>query len=262
MVKFRKRKKRLKENQNNRLLYLPVILKIMDTKGISVLMPLYNGVEFLADSVPSFLSQTVEENMELIIGINGYDENNRDAFHIATRWINHTGKKQIRVLNFPKRDIQGKSAALNEMIKYALYDTIALLDVDDVWLPNKLEKQLPLLKQGYSVVGSQCVYFGGDRRFDGIVPSIPIMDISQADFFKVNPIINSSVVLKKELCYWNGEWNGVEDYDLWLRLKKNPSIRFWNVPEVLVKHRIHGRSAFNAQGNNKMVSDLLKQHKV
>ena len=263
----------------------------MVTKGVSVLMPLYNGVEFLADSVPSFLSQTLNENMELIIGINGYDENNRDAFHIATRWITQSEKKQIRVLNFPKSEIKGKSAALNEMIKYANYETIALLDVDDVWLPDKLKKQVPLLQQGYSVVGSQCVYFGGDRRFDGIVPSIPLMDFTEEDFFKVNPIINSSVVLrlctnksrtksasisdkgnsshalekceseKKELCHWNSKWDGLEDYDLWLRLKKDPDVRFWNVPEILVKHRIHKRSAFNSKGNNLLVSELLAQHR-
>lgn len=230
-----------------------------EKKGISVLMPLYNGVEFLAESVPSFLAQTLNENMELIIGINGYDENNRDAFHIATRWIQQSGKKQIRVLNFPKREIQGKVMALNEMIKYAQYNVIALLDVDDVWMPNKLEKQWPLLQQGYSVVGSQCVYFGGDRRFDGIVPSIPLLDFSGVDFFKVNPIINSSVVLKKTLCHW--EWEGLEDYDLWLRLHKNPDVKFWNVPEILVKHRIHGRSAFNSKGNNLLVADLLYHHR-
>lgn len=232
----------------------------MDKKGVSVLMPLYNGAEFLADSVPSFLAQTSKENMELIIGINGYDENNRDAFHTATRWINHSGKKQIRVLNFPKSEVQGKAAALNEMLKYAIYDTIALLDVDDVWMPTKLEKQLKMMKQGYSVVGSQCVYFGGDRRFDGIIPSIPLMDFTGADFFKVNPIINSSVLLKKSLCSW--EWEGLEDYDLWLRLKKNPDIKFWNVPEVLVKHRIHSKSAFNSKGNNLLVADLLAHHRA
>jgi len=231
-------------------------------KGISVLMPLYNGVEFLSDSVPSFLAQTLDEEMELLIGINGYEENNRDAFHIATRWINHSGKKKIRVLNFPKNEIQGKSATLNEMVKFALYENIALLDVDDVWMPKKLEKQVPFLKQGYSVVGSKCVYFSMDRRFDGIIPSIPVYDFTNADFFKVNPIINSSVVLKKELCHWVEDGlDGVEDYDLWLRLKKNPAIKFWNVPDILVKHRIHENSAFNSRGNHLMVDKLSTHHR-
>ena len=248
----------IKRKQQIMITKQPVVK--MDTKGISVLMPLYNGVEFLSESVPSFLAQTLDENTELLIGINGYEKKDRIVFNTATRWINHSGKKHVRVLNFPKSSVQGKSEALNEMVKYAQYDNIALLDVDDVWMPDKLEKQWPFLQQGYSVVGSQCVYFGGDRRFDGIVPSIPLLDLFGVDFTRVNPVINSSVLMKKSLCHWETEWDGVEDYDLWLRLKKNSAVRFWNVPEVLVKHRIHGGSAFNSQGNNLLVADLLKKH--
>lgn len=228
----------------------------METRGISVLMPLHKGVEFLSNSVPSFLGQTWDGNTELLIGVNGYSSRDRDVFHQATRWINHSGKKHVRVLNFPRTNVKGKSAALNEMVKYAQYDTIALLDADDMWMPEKLEKQWPLLQQGYSVVGSQCVYFGGDRRFDGIVPSIPLLDLFGVDFTRINPVIHSSVVMKKNLCYGGSDWDG----DLWLRLRKEPAVRFYNVPDVLVKHRIHGGSAFNSQGNNLLVHDLLEKH--
>ena len=62
------------------------------------------------------------------------------------------------------------------------------------------------------------------------------------------------------MCYWNGEWDGVEDYDLWLRIRKQNK-QFYNCPEILVKHRIHNSSAFNAHGNNNnKVGDLLISH--
>ena len=46
---------------------------------------------------------------------------------------------------------------------------------------------------------------------------------------------------------------------MWLRLRKQNKL-FFNCSEVLVKHRIHNTSAFNAKGNNNKVPDLLKEH--
>ena len=141
------------------------------------------------------------------------------------------------------------------MIQYCKYDHIALLDVDDMWHPQKLDIQSQYLNY-YGVIGSNCIWFG-DRP--GVVPVIPVGDITNYDFSLVNPIINSSCIIRKELCYWNE--NGIEDYDLWLRLRKAGK-RFFNCKEILVKHRIHNASAFNAKGNNNKVEDLLKSHKL
>ena len=152
-------------------------------------------------------------------------------------------------------NIKGKSNTLNEMIQYCKYDYIALLDVDDIWHAKKLEVQSHMLNS-YDVIGSNCVWFG-DRP--GIIPTIPIGDISNFDFSTVNPIINSSCIIRKELCNWNHNWNGVEDYDLWLSLRKSGK-RFFNCKEILVKHRIHNASAFNAKGNDNKVDNLLVSH--
>jgi hypothetical protein len=97
---------------------------------------------------------------------------------------------------------------------------------------------------------------------NGIIPNIPVGDISKDDFFLGNPIINSSAVIRKNLCYWRSELDGiVEDYDLWLTLRKKNK-KFYNFVNVLVKHRIHQTSAFNSGGkNNTMVKDLLTWHR-
>ena len=71
--------------------------------------------------------------------------------------------------------------------------------------------------------------------------------ISNFDFAKVNPIINSSVVVRKELCWWDPKIDGVEDYDLWIRIRKQNK-RFYNCPQITVKHRVHNLSAFNSGG--------------
>jgi hypothetical protein len=91
----------------------------------------------------------------------------------------------------------------------------------------------------------------------GIIPDIPVGEITYYDFRLVNPIINSSSLTRTELCFW--EENGIEDYDLWLKLWKRQK-RFYNVDDVLVRHRIHRTSAFNSQGNHLKVEDLLRKY--
>jgi hypothetical protein len=140
------------------------------------------------------------------------------------------------------------------MIPYCKYDYVAILDVDDVWYDNKLEAQKEFLGK-YDVIGSQCVYFGD---LEGIKPSIPLGDISNYNFTKVNPVINSSAIIRKELCHWIE--NGIEDYDLWLRLRSQGKT-FYNFNDVLVKHRIHKTSAFNSNGHASKLQDLLAKYR-
>jgi glycosyltransferase involved in cell wall biosynthesis len=214
---------------------------------ISILIPIYNGIEFIEDSVSSVLRQTYVD-WELIICVNGHPQNS-SVYTIAKEYEQLSSK--IRVLDL--YEINGKSNALNKMIKYCSYNFVALLDVDDIWHDKKLELQSQMLNK-YDVIGSNCVWFG-DRP--GIVPQIPTGDISDFDFSKVNPIINSSCIVRKELCFWNE--NGIEDYDLWLKLR-NQNRTFYNFKTILVKHRIHTASAFNSKGHSNKVDDLLTSY--
>ena len=218
---------------------------------ISILIPIYNGIEFINDSVVSIITQSFND-WELIIGINGHNQNS-DVYQKAKLY--ESLDKRIKVYDLYQ--IKGKSNALNKMIDFCKYNYIALLDVDDIWYYKKLEIQSKLLNH-YDVVGSNCVWFGD---IEGIVPKIPINDFSDFNFAEVNPIINSSSIIKKELCYWNEFWNGIEDYDLWIRLRKLNK-KFYNCPEILVRHRIHKQSAFNSKGNNNKVNSLLKEHNL
>ena len=217
---------------------------------ISILIPIYNGIEFIEESVSSVLNQTYDK-WELIIGINGHPQDS-EVYKIAKEYIFKSGK--IRVFDF--YNIKGKSNTLNEMIKYCAYDYVAILDVDDIWHNNKLMFQSKFLDI-YDVIGSKCIYFG--ERLNGIVPNIPIKDITNFNFLESNPVINSSAIIRKELCFWNNNFDGVEDYDLWLKLKSKNK-KFYNCEEILVKHRIHNNSSFNSKGNNNLVTNLLKNY--
>jgi teichuronic acid biosynthesis glycosyltransferase TuaG len=210
---------------------------------ISILMPIYNGIEFIQDSVISIKQQTYI-NWDLLIGINGHPVNS-EVYKIAKQY-ECENIKVIEIL-----ETKGKSNALNEMLKYSKANYIALLDVDDIWLPNKLQSQIQFIQKDFDVVGTLCKYFGDKDCY----PSIPLGNISDFNFLTINPIINSSAIIKKELCYWKDI--DLEDYDLWLRLWKQNKT-FYNVEECHVLHRCHSNSAFNANGNHLKVDNLLK----
>ena len=222
--------------------------KIIKKEKISILMPIYNGIEFIKESVNSVLKQTYTD-WELIIGINGHPQNSE----IYKQALRH---KSDKIKIYDLYQIKGKSNALNKMLQFCSGNWVSLLDVDDIWLERKLENQVNFIKD-YDVIGTQCKYFGDSD----LVPSIPTGDITNFDFRKVNPIINSSCLLKKELCYWDGKHDGVEDYDLWLRLR-NKNKKFYNIEDVHVLHRIHQDSSFNAKGNSLKVRDVLNKNKI
>ena len=223
-------------------------------KKISILMPIYNGVEFLEESLQSVIEQTYKD-WELIIGVNGHSANS-PVYQKILELIQHiddqSSKEKIVVHDFYK--LQGKANTLNEMVKHCSEDShyVAILDVDDVWHPHKLMIQQPYLDK-YDVIGTRCIYFG---EMNGIVPQIPLGDISHFDFFSGNPMINSSSLIRKEIALWSDQFLGLDDYHLWLQLRKEKKT-FYNCEEVVIKHRIHKQSAFNAQWNHSRVKDLL-----
>ena len=78
---------------------------------ISILMPIYNGIEFIHESVPSILEQTYDK-WELLIGINGNPENS-EIYKIAKRFEEKSDK--VRVFDF--YNIKGKSCFTIEKIE-------------------------------------------------------------------------------------------------------------------------------------------------
>jgi glycosyltransferase involved in cell wall biosynthesis len=220
---------------------------------ISILMPLYNGANFLNTSVQSVRKQSFTD-WELLIGINGWMFNDNQMIRKGKKYI-----QAIQAFNDPRISIKdlpcpGKIKTLNALVGCAKYDTICLLDADDLWLPLKLEKQFPLMNK-YDVVGSNAVYFG-DRNDS---PNLLLGELSMEMFSYQNPIINSAVMLKKSDAQWKEEWEGLDDFNLWVHLLEQQK-RFFNVPEILVKHRIHKGSYFNA--NNEEVHKKLRDEKL
>lgn len=224
---------------------------------VSIITPLYNGVEFLEQCAMSVCLQNVKNEVteltwEWWIGVNGHAD--EEVLKKAESVAKKCGGAAIRVVNLPTR---GKVASLNCLVGKCTGEWIAVLDCDDTWERNKLIYQkiaLDSSKRKIDVCGTYCRYFG-DCISNG--PKLPAGYISSKDLWSSNPLINSSALIRREMALWEDRF-GLEDYDLWLRLADSGAVLF-NVPEYLVNHRIHAGSAFNGKGKQD-VHGLLSYH--
>lgn len=214
---------------------------------ISILIPLYNGIELLEETLDSVKKQTYA-NWTVHIGVNGWEPNS-PVFQAASRFAS----PQIHIYDL--HECQGKPATLNKLTTKTSDDWVALLDADDLWHPEKLEVQVRFQQSQpqFDVIGTGANYFG-DR---GGSPHVPTGDITNEDFWKVNPLLHSSILMRRSLATWNPENRILEDYELWLRLRYQKRARFFNIPYPLLFHRIHAKSHFN--GNNSQALPNLIQ---
>jgi len=207
---------------------------------ISILLATYNGEKYLSLAIESVLNQSFRD-FELLIGFNGTTDNSKD---IPGRY----NDARIRVFDY--EDDKGKSKTLNKLLNECKYGWIALQDDDDIWLYNKLEKQLEYINS-HDVIGTFISYIdaGGHLIGHPILHSFDD-DIKYLSMSGDNQVANTSSVFKKtdalEIGGWRDELDGIEDYDFWLRLMRNNK-RFINIPEQLVLHRLHSNSNFNTK---------------
>lgn len=202
---------------------------------VTILTPLFNGIEYFEECYSSVIQQT-ETSWVWIVGINGHSDET-----IYNNLKNKISDSRILIKNYSTK---GKVHTLNEMMKDVNTEYICLLDVDDMWFPNKLEVQKKILSDHpfIDVLSTNCQYVGELNH----VPSLPYGRITLDILFNINPMVNSSVIMKKEHAVWVNRFN-LEDYDLWFHLVLQNKLLF-SIPEPFIFHRIHSNSAFNSSG--------------
>jgi teichuronic acid biosynthesis glycosyltransferase TuaG len=212
---------------------------------ISILTPVFNGVEFLDECIRSVKAQTFTD-WELWIGVNGHGEDGGEVAQLASQLVLYDPRIHIVIQGPP---LKGKVESLNHLVSFTTSDWIAVLDCDDKWEPLKLEKQVQAIHSHASdvvVVGTFCQYFG---ELHG-KPTLESGYINPTILEHYNPIINSSSLIRREYCNWeyheNHNWI-FEDFYLWMKICLSNK-KLYNIPEYLVWHRIHKTSAFNSQG--------------
>jgi glycosyltransferase involved in cell wall biosynthesis len=212
---------------------------------ITICIPLYNGIEYLKQTLVSLQEQTYKEWI-CLIGVNGHGENNNECHKKALEICRSLKDHRFLVVNFPT--IKGTGPTKTALSEMASTEWVAHCDADDVWLPQKLEFQLNVLKKAngqIDVLSSWCVYWNGDAIVGS--PTLPSEWIFQPTFSEVNPVIQSSVILKREDSVYTNQYFGLDDYTCYAHLAKQQR-SFYCIPHPLVLHRLHQDSHYNASG--------------
>ncbi len=127
---------------------------------VSVIMPTYNAQRYLSESINSVIAQTYN-NWELLITD---DCSSDDTLTIAKKYA----ETDPRIKLFKQQQNQGAGAARNNSIMNANGKYIAFLDADDLWLPEKLEKQVAFAtKNNYAFT-----YTSYQKLSNGIVSAV------------------------------------------------------------------------------------------
>jgi len=218
---------------------------------ITIVIPLYNGIEFLEEALQSVKRQTYNDWVGLI-GVNGHGQSGEPTFSKSKEIVQTLGlSNRFSVINLP--DVRGAANAINHLVGMATTPYIAHIDADDLWLSKKLEYQMSVFEQDptIGIVGSMCRYFGDSNEFKILPPGLLTIE----DFAVNNPLIHSSILIRREYAIYSDEFVAY-DYDCWVRNVKNGTVVF-NINNILVLHRIHSKSFYNTSG--KQDPELIKK---
>jgi len=205
---------------------------------VSVIMPAYNADRFITAALESILSQTYR-NIEVIV----VDDGSTDR----------TGELVLEIAAHDRRVIlhrqhnSGVAAARNAAIQMAKGEFIAPIDADDIWLPEKLERQVAKMQESSPAVGlvyAWSLRLDADGRVIGRGGAVNLRGNVYAAFVYKNFCSASAPLIKKTCLDRAGGYDptlrerdaqGCEDIDLLLRIAE--LYEFELVPEYLVGYR-------------------------
>jgi glycosyltransferase involved in cell wall biosynthesis len=202
---------------------------------VSVVIPVYNGANFLRDAIDSALAQTWPD-VEVIVVDDGSDDDG------ATVRVAGSYGDRIRLV---RKDHGGVSSALNAGIETMSGQYFAWLSHDDVYDRRKLERQIAALDGCDEGTIAYTDYELVDPELRRIKTKI-LPDVPAAGFrlwLMSDSALHGCTMLVPRACFeserFDERLSTTQDYDLWFRLARHH--RFLRVPEILLQYRIHAR---------------------
>jgi glycosyltransferase involved in cell wall biosynthesis len=205
---------------------------------VSVNIPIYNGKRFLAKTIQSVLDQTYQ-NIEIVLLIDGtHDESEKIIVEFQ--------KKYPDKIRYKWQENQGLARTRNELIKMSKGEFIAILDQDDLWRTDKLEKQMALFAKdpeiGVVFSGFTDIDVQGNilRNYTGAMHRGYIFNELVRKYFIPCP----SIVFKKEIINKIGLFDLVYKYseEADFLFKAALFFKFDFVEEPLCSYRHHDKN--------------------
>lgn len=206
---------------------------------VSVIIPTYNSEKYIAATLESVIGQTYCDLEVLIMNDGSRDRTAEIVQEYALR------DPRIKLVNLVEN--RGVSAARNKGVEMASGEWIAYLDSDDLWKPNKVEKQLRFaekLQERFSTRPDLIFTGSGFIDEDGNELASILHVPKKVDFkelLKQNLISCSSVLIRRCLmikypmpCIDDAH----EDFVTWLRILKSEDIFAYGLDEPLLIYRV------------------------
>jgi glycosyltransferase involved in cell wall biosynthesis len=182
---------------------------------VSVVIPTYNCAEFICEALDSVLAQTYPR-LEIIVVDDGSTDDTRKRVQMYGDRIHYIRKEN-----------GGISSARNTGIKMATGEFIALLDADDLWHPQKLERQMLILQDNVSFLASGTAVENFVNEPSSLASSFSAETrfsvLSMRDLVFGDSIGSGSGTVLHRKCFdalglFDESLRGAEDLDFWLRL--------------------------------------------
>ena len=226
---------------------------------ISVIIPAYNAEEHIAETLDSVLAQTYSEFEVIVV-----DDGSRDQTASIVKQYQEACPEKVRMI---QKENAGPAKARNVGIKASTGEYIAFVDADDLWLPEKLEKQVSYFEKQPSQVG---LVYSDARKFDqdGVWVNINCPRFNGKIYKNLlnSMIPNQSVMVRKkcfeDVGYFEEFLDIIEDHDMWLRICMKYEISC--LYEVLSLYREHsqGRSKEDEKTMNRSIGVMEKHLKI
>lgn len=229
---------------------------------VSVIMPVYNGGEFLVPAIESILNQTYQDFEFIIVNDASTDGSKKILKKYALKY-----PKKMKVINLTHNLNAGGDASANKAIQYAKGKYIARMDADDISRPDRLEKQVMFLENNTDIflVGSNAVVIDKTGKKVGLkTEPLTHADIYK-NYFTFHPLIHPSVMYRR---MHNGKpfryfirYNANNDYYTFFK-KLCQGARFANIEDTLVQYRIHGNNDTFVHMKGKFLNTLRIRAKM
>lgn len=248
-------------NCNNIFVKISVNKGSVKVKKVSIIMPVYNGKEFLSESIESILNQSYTD-FEFII-VNEFGSN--DGSDLI---IQNYAKKDNRIIFIQNGKREGIAESLNIALRKAKGKYIARMDSDDISMPDRISEQVSYLEKNPEIglCGIQPTFFG-TQKMEWKVSTDPIY-IKNSIFF-YSPCVHPTIMFRSELVkkydiFYNKNYKASEDYDFLAKFAKVTLISNINNPK-LFKYRLHNTNAtyenneVGLKNYSQIMSNLFKE---
>lgn len=205
---------------------------------ISILISAYNEERNIDRCFESVKNQTFQDFE--IICVN--DASQDQTLEKLKKWQSIFGLEKFRLIN--NTENIGLTKSLNLALGQARRKYIARIDADDIWLPDKLKKQVAFMEANpeYGIIGCNYINVFKNNPATKKVITHKTDDEIKRKIFQRNPFAHSCILARKEIiekagCYDENIRYG-QDYDLWLRCL--PLTKFYNLQEFLCERLVSG----------------------